>query len=142
MLEETAVVLTVKLVEVWPAATTTLAGTPAALELLESETEAPPVGAAVFKVTVPVEDAPPVTLVGLTLTVESVTVGGGGGAVPAGVTVMLRVPAPVVNTREPSDELVTVLVVVFPALVTATLYDVLGCRSHNRCWVCAVVVTA
>jgi len=70
------VVDTVKPALVAPAVTVTLAGTVAiAVLLLESATVAPPVGAGVVRVTVPVEGVPPVTLAGLRLTEESV----GGG---------------------------------------------------------------
>ena len=51
-----------------PAATVTEEGTVAELLLLDRVTAAPPVGAAAVKVTVPVTDVPPVTLVGLTVT--------------------------------------------------------------------------
>ena len=65
----TTLVLTVKVAVVAPAATVTLAGTVAAAVLpLLKVTVAPPVGAAPFRVTVPVEDVPPVTDVGLKLT--------------------------------------------------------------------------
>ncbi len=61
----TALVLTVNVALVAPAATVTLDGTLAAVVLLlESVTTAPPDGAAPLKVTVPVEEFPPVTLVG------------------------------------------------------------------------------
>ena len=60
----TTLVLTVKVAPVAPAETVTLAGTLAAALLLESATCAPPAGAAPLKVTVPVEEFPPVTLVG------------------------------------------------------------------------------
>ena len=61
----TALVLTVKDALVAPAATVTLEGTLAAVVLLlESATCAPPVGAGPLNVTVPVEEFPPVTLVG------------------------------------------------------------------------------
>ncbi len=55
-----------------PAGTVTLAGTVAALELSESDTDAPPAGAAALNDTVPVDELPPTTLVGLSDTPESV----------------------------------------------------------------------
>src|SRR2546430_13160210 len=90
----TALVLTVKLAVVAPAATVTLAGTRAAVVLLlESATAAPPEGAALLKVTVPVDDCvPPVTLVGFSVNADNVA-----GADAAGVTVSvagLVVPPP------------------------------------------------
>jgi hypothetical protein len=78
----TALVPTVNVALVAPAATVTLEGTLAAVLLLESATRAPPDGAAPLNVTVPVEELPPVTLVGFSVNEERV--GGGGGA---GVTV-------------------------------------------------------
>jgi hypothetical protein len=79
----TTLVLTVNVVLVAPAGTVTLEGTlAAAVLLLESVTCAPPDGAAPLSVTVPVEEFPPWTLVGLSESEERV--GGGGGA---GVTV-------------------------------------------------------
>jgi hypothetical protein len=69
----TALVLTVKVALVAPAATVTLVGTLAAPLLLESITCAPPVGAGPLNVTVAVEDCvPPVTLVGFSAKEESV----------------------------------------------------------------------
>ena len=74
-------VVTVKFVVVAPAATATLAGTVAAdVLLLESVTDAPPDGATPVKVTVPCEELPPTTEVGLSASVESVGELGGGGA--------------------------------------------------------------
>ena len=87
----TALVVTVKLALVAPAATVTLAGTVAAVELLESVTTAPPLGAAALKVTVPVEEAPPTTLVGFRLTAESV---GGPAAAGSTISTALRVMPP------------------------------------------------
>jgi hypothetical protein len=49
-------VATVKVAVVLPAATVTEAGTVAAALLLESEIDTPPAGAALFNVTIPVED--------------------------------------------------------------------------------------
>jgi len=67
----TKLVETVKLADVDPAGTVTLAGTVAtAALLLESGTSAPPAGAAALSVTVPIEAAPPGTLLGLRLNAE------------------------------------------------------------------------
>jgi hypothetical protein len=61
----TALVLTVNVALVAPAATVTLEGSLAAVVLLlESVTCAPPDGAGPLNVTVPVEEFPPVTLAG------------------------------------------------------------------------------
>ncbi|HZN79285.1 MAG TPA: hypothetical protein VFC01_06300 [Mycobacterium sp.] len=68
-------VVTVNVRLVAPEATVTLAGTLTALELSDSDTTAPPAGAAALKVTVPVEELPPATLVGLSDSVERVTPG-------------------------------------------------------------------
>ena len=77
----TALVLTVNVALLAPAATVTLAGTVAAAVLLEREMAAPPLRAGPLSVTVPVEDcAPPVTLVGFSVSEER-----GGGA--CGITV-------------------------------------------------------
>ena len=78
----TDVVVMVNVALVAPAGIVTLAGTVAALELSESETAAPPAGAAALKVTVPVEELPPTTLVGFSDTVDSV-----GPVVPDGLSV-------------------------------------------------------
>ena len=70
----TEVVVTVKLALLTPASTVTLAGKVAAAELSENITTAPPVSAAALKVTVPVEELPPTTLVGLRDSAEIVGV--------------------------------------------------------------------
>ena len=68
----TVVVLTVNVPLVYPAMTVTLDGTVAADALLERLTTAPPLGAAPLRVTVPVDEDPPLTLVGLSASVDSV----------------------------------------------------------------------
>jgi len=66
-------VVTVNAALVEPATTVTLAGTVATLVLLlESVTTAPPEGAGPLRVTVPCDDTPPVTLVGLRASDDSV----------------------------------------------------------------------
>src|SRR5213593_3778907 len=80
----TDVVVTVKVALVAPAGTVTLNGTVAAVELHESETDPPPLGAGALNVTVPVDEAPPSTLVGLNDTVERTGPGGGGGGAGGG----------------------------------------------------------
>ena len=68
-LDATAEVVIVKIDVVAPAATVTLAGTrAAAVLLLVRVTTAPPAGAGPVKVTVPVDDVPPITEVGLRVT--------------------------------------------------------------------------
>jgi hypothetical protein len=74
----TALVVTLKLALLAPAGTVILAGTVVAPELSERDTTAPPLGAALLKVTLPVAAVPPVTLVGLRVNAESVGPDGGG----------------------------------------------------------------
>src|SRR5258707_12288261 len=69
----TAQVLTKNVALVAPAGTATLEGTLAAPLLLASTTCAPPAGAGPLSVTVPVEEFPPVTLVGFSETEEKET---------------------------------------------------------------------
>ncbi len=92
----TVAVVTVKFALVAPAATVTLAGTLATdeFELLRLST-APPLGAPLLSVTVPVDGLPPTTLVGLT--VSAVSDGGVGVGCGAGFTVKVAdwvTPAP------------------------------------------------
>lgn len=68
----TAVVVTEKVALVVPAATVTLASTCAEPLLEESSTTAPPAGAGALKVTVPVEELPPVSADGFSANDETV----------------------------------------------------------------------
>ncbi|HET9530147.1 MAG TPA: hypothetical protein VFQ92_07345 [Blastocatellia bacterium] len=82
----TVCVVTVKVALVAPATTDTLAGTVAtAVLLLDSATTTPPDGADPVNTTVPCEEPPPVTVVGLRASDERVTADGGGAT---GVTVV------------------------------------------------------
>jgi hypothetical protein len=83
----TALVGIAKVALVVPCATETLAGTVAAVLLLDSETTRPPDGAADVRVTVPCEEVPPVTLVGLTASAESAAGASGGETVSVAVRV-------------------------------------------------------
>ena len=81
--EVTVCVVMVNVRLVAPAATVTDAGTVAtAVLLLDSDTTLPPDGAAADNVTVPVDDVPPLTLVGLSDSDDSV-----GPLTAPGVTV-------------------------------------------------------
>ena len=72
----TAEVVTVNVRLVAPAGIVTLAGTVTAAELSDKLTTAPPEGAAALSVTVPVEELPPTTAVGLTDTADNVAAAG------------------------------------------------------------------
>jgi hypothetical protein len=76
VVEATPNVVTVKVADVLPANTITLAGTLAAVVLLLVRlTETPPVGAAAFSCTVPVELLPPTRLVGFSDTEDTLNAG-------------------------------------------------------------------
>ena len=111
VLAVTAEVVTEKVALDAPAATVTLAGTAATDEFaLLRLTNAPPLGAALVKVTVPFAVAlPPTTELGLTLTAERLA---GGGVVDAGVTVSV-----VVRLTPPSVAVMTTLVLAVTAEV-------------------------
>lgn len=83
----TAVVVVLNVALVAPAATVMLAGTAAAAALLDNATTAPPDGAALVSVTVPVDELPPVTLAGLSASVFRLA--GGGTGVTVSVVVRL-----------------------------------------------------
>jgi hypothetical protein len=99
----TALVGIAKVRLVAPCATDTLAGTVAAVLLLDSDTVNPPAGAADVRVTVPCEEAPPVTLVGFSDTAESAA-GAAGGVT---VSVALRVAPPYAPLMVADDDAVT-----------------------------------
>ena len=81
----TALVVIVKVADVAPAATVTLAGTvPMVVDEDARVTTAPPVGAALVNITVPVTGTPPVTAVTTVVRVDKTAAGG--------VTVMVAVP--------------------------------------------------
>src|SRR2546426_1092143 len=93
----TEVVVTLKLAVVDPAATVTLAGTVATTVLLLERVTSAPAGAAALKVTVPVEDAGPTTLVGLSATV--LRAGGALGVQPDNVA-CVELPPPFTITTQ------------------------------------------
>src|SRR5712664_4894920 len=79
----TARVATVKVALVAPPGTVTLAGTVATAVLaLDRETSAPPLGACAFRVTVPVEEDPPDTLAGFSVTDDTIAEVGGPDTTP------------------------------------------------------------
>jgi hypothetical protein len=108
----TVLVVIVKLAVDDPAGTVTLAGVDAADELSDSETTAPPLGAAALRVTVPLEALPPRTLVGLTDTADRV-----GPAPPDGLIVSVAVCV----TFSWVAEMTTVVVVVTCAALTVNV---------------------
>ena len=117
----TELVLTVNVAVVDPAATVTFEGTvAAAVLLLVSVTTAPPVGAAPFSVTVPVDDAPPVTVVGLTL-VEEIAADGTVTVSPAVCVVLLYVAEIVTDVLLATWLVLTVNVAVLAFAGTVTL---------------------
>src|SRR5271167_2252662 len=114
----TAVVVTVKVAVVAPAATVTLAGTVAAALLLDKVTDSPPVGAALPKVTVPVDEVPPVTEVGFSVTDDTT----GGFTVNTAVLVPpLKVAEMVADAVLATAVVVTVKVAVVAPAATVTL---------------------
>jgi len=112
VVEATPNVVTVKVPDVLPADTVTLAGTLAATVLLLVRlTETPPVGAAAFSCTVPVELFPPTTLVGFSDTEDTPI---------AGLTVIVAFALP-----PKVAVMLTVVVVATELVVTANVVDVL-----------------
>jgi len=93
--EPTGVVVTLNVADVLPAGIITVAGTIADDWLLESVTASPPAGATLLILTVPVEDLPPFTLAGLSVTESSV----GGLIVSVAEAVFEPCVAVIVATR-------------------------------------------
>jgi hypothetical protein len=116
----TAVVETVKVPVVAPAATVTVAGTVADGSLEDKATERPPVGAAPFSVTVPLEDVPPLTVVGFRASFVA-TGGWTVNAAETGVPLLVAVIFPVV--LDPTGVVVTVNV---PVVAPAAIVTVAG----------------
>src|SRR5439155_8896724 len=93
------------------------AGTVAAVALLlASVTTMPPAGAGPLRVTVPVEEVPPFTMVGLSVSVDSVTVTGGAAAT---VSVADCVTPPAVAEMAAVVDAVTVVVVTVKVALVA-----------------------
>ena len=83
---------------------------------LDKVTSTPPVGAAAFKVTVPVEDSPPVTLDGSRVTDDSA----GAWMVSVAVWDWPKVPEIVAMVSEATGPVVTVKVAVIEPSATVT----------------------
>jgi len=122
----TALVVTTKVVDVFPAGTVTEVGTCAAAVLLLCRvTTDPPVGAALFSVTVPIELFPPTTNVGFTERADRVT------AVTVSVALWLCPSVPVIN----DDVLLATALV-----VTTNVADVLPAGTVTDGGTCAAAV--
>jgi hypothetical protein len=122
----------VNVADVLPAGTVTEAGTlAAAVLLLCRATLTPPVGAGPVRVTVPVEDPPPVTLVGFTVTEVRLT----GGVITVGVTVSVAL------WFEPNEPVMITAVFALTALVLmAKVALVLPVETTTLAGVCAAAV--
>jgi hypothetical protein len=109
-----------KLAVVAPSGTVTLAGTAAAIWLLDSVTVRPPGGAIPLRVTVPVEGVPPRTLLGLTVS----DVRAGGLIVNVAVRGPLKLPVIVTFVTATTPLVVTGKVVAVVPAATVTLAGV------------------
>src|SRR2546422_10183777 len=121
-----------KVALVAPATTVTLAGTVAAAVLaLLRPTTAPPAGAPAVNVTVPCDELPPTTEVGVTLTEDKLATGGGGG----GGAAVVKVKLPGSSTPPaPNPPLVPV------PLGVATVTPPVAAPAGNAAVTCAVPV--
>src|SRR5262245_46545922 len=118
----TELVVTVKLALVAPAATVTLAGTEAAAFELERLTTIPPLGAALVRVAVPVEEAPPVSEDGFREVEPRLAGGGTGLTVSAAVRVVVPcVPVIVTGVALATELVVTAKVALVAPAATVTL---------------------
>ena len=124
-MNNTVLVVTVKVAVVLPAATVTLEGTVAyEVLLLLSVTVAPPLGARPLNVTVPVEFVPPLTLVGLRVKEESA----------GGVTVR------VAEARPPPATIFAVVLEETGLVVTVNVDDVEPPGTVTLAGTCATLV--
>ncbi len=138
----TALVLTVNVALLAPAAIVTLADTLAAPLLLESSTCAPPVSAGPLNVTVPVEGDPPVTLVGFSVTEERVG-RACGSTVSEAVLVTPAYDAEIVTGVDAVTALVlTVNVALLAPAAIVTLADTLAAPLLLESSTCAPPVSA
>src|SRR4051794_16207001 len=113
----TVLVVIVKFAVVAPAVTVTLAGSVAAPLSLDRLTAAPPLGAGLPSVTVPVEDTPPTTLFGVSAIDDSVA----GLTVNAALFVPLYVAEILAVAAETTGLVMTVNVAVVPPAATVAL---------------------
>ena len=122
VVDDTVVVVIVKLTEVAPAATVTLAGTcAAAMLLLVSVTAAPPAGAGPVSFTVPVEELPPTTELGLTVRPLPLPVSVGAKTVRVAVRLEPYFAVTVTDVFVATGEVVTVNVAVVAPAATVTV---------------------
>jgi hypothetical protein len=114
----TGVVVIVNVALVEPAGTVTLAGTVAAALPEVRLTDIPPVGAGPVKVTVPVDDVPPMTAVGFKLTPDTI----GALTVKLAVFVALSANVPVMTTGVLAETAVVVIAkfAIVPPCATVT----------------------
>ena len=121
-------VWTVKLAEIAPSGTVTLAGTLAAPLLLDNITTAPPAGAGPLNVSVACEDWPPITFVGFNCSEASV----GRGSGPPPPAFAQYIPPELVFT--PSGSIVPPQTIICEPVHTAC------CKSRALGALCRVVL--